>query len=380
LKEINKKVEKFYTSGRVFKAYINNEDLLPIEIKLPKITQKELQKSFVSIQDRVKRLKETGLPLVYKEFCFKTIGSQKLPTLISFANLDEYLSYIGKKSEYDKFVKLYGDLTACYPTLKSLIYDKPFLILEYGDRWQMILKVLDFFVQDRQMGCYIRELSIEGVDTKFIENHKKVLDVLLSNILENKPLNSISNFFFEKKYHLKYPQPQIRYRILDKDLYIQGLSDLEVVIDEFKKLNIGCKKVFIIENKITFLSFFDIKRSIAIFGSGYKLSGLKDVAWLRDKEIFYWSDIDEDGFAMLSQIRGYFPQTKSIFMDSKTIEKYKNLAVSHNNQQNYKELPNLTKEEQVVYMRLQNDFYGKNFRLEQERIPFNYIHKFLSKK
>ena len=138
------------------------------------------------------------------------------------------------------------------------------------------------------------------------------------------------------------------------------------LLNESKGLNLACKNIFIVENKATVLSFPMMKESIVIFGSGYKVGILKDTKWLKNKEIYYWGDIDIDGFAILSQIRGYFPQIKSIFMDKKTFDKFKDFIVQYK-QLNSKELKNLTYSEQNLYNMIENK------RLEQEKIPFHYI-------
>lgn len=374
MNQVLKRLEKFYNSGEIFKSYIIDDyDILPIVVKLKKITQKDITQSFSTIQKEIRKLKELRLPLVYKEFSFKSIGKQSLPIEVRFDDLEQYLKFLGKYEEYQEFKKSYDNIVNKYPTLKEVFLQKPFWILEHHDKWMKLLRVVDFLVRVKNPNCYIRELSIKDVDTKFIEKHKKLLDILLSNILQYEPLKSLSDFAFEKKYGFKYPLAQVRFRILDERYYIKGLSDLTLTIKEFEKLNLSIKKVFIIENKITFLSFFDIKYSIVIFGSGYKISLLKSVEWLKDKEILYWGDIDEDGFAILSNLRGYFPQIKSIMMDTKTIEKFSHLKVEYDKKSSTKEnLSNLTDDEELVYERLKNDFYGKNFRLEQERIPFEY--------
>jgi len=378
VKDLIKKIEKFYEKGDIFRAYIEQKDIFPIEIKLQKVTQKQIQSNFSEILKRNRELKEANLPLIYKEVNFKNIGRQLLPISVCFKSLEEYLKFIKKEYEYQEFVALFDYLVSLYPSFKEIFLKKPFLVLEQKKNWQKLLNVVTFFVKNTNPKLYIRELSIDSVDTKFIEKYKKLIDLLLCAIFQKEPLKGFANFAFEKRYCLKYPKPQIRFRILDKALYIQGLNDLELPLDAFKNLQIACKRVYIIENKITFLSFFDIKDAIVIFGSGYKLSLLKKIEWLKTKEIYYWSDIDEDGFAMLSQLRSYFPQTKSILMDSKTIESYKHLSVFHNNKTSFKELTNLTQNEQLIYNRLQNDFYGANFRLEQERIPFSYVKNALS--
>ncbi len=376
--EMIQKLKKFYISGDIFKSYIEGKNILPITVKLKKITQKDITQNFTTIQKEIKKLKELNLPLVYKEFSFKNIGSQRLPVEVRFENLQEYLNFIAKLDEYEKFKETYQNIVKKYPSFKELFLKKPFWVLEYHDKWKRILRVIDFMIEYKNPNCYIRELSIKDVDTKFIEKHKKFLDILLSNILQKEPLSSLSDFAFEKRYGFKYPLPEVRFRILDKNHYIPGLSDLSLTIKEFEKLNLDIKRVFIIENKITFLSFFDVSDSIVIFGSGYKISILKGIEWLKDKEIIYWGDIDEDGFAILSNLRGYFPQTKSICMDIETIEEFSHLKVEYDKKSSIKEnISNLTYKEMIVYERLKNDFYGKNFRLEQERIPFEYVKKFL---
>jgi len=115
-----------------------------------------------------------------------------------------------------------------------------------------------------------------------------------------------------------------------------------------------------------------VKNAIVIFGNGYGAGRIKNASWLEKKNIYYWGDIDMDGFAILSQVRGYFSQTQSLLMDSITIEKFKELAVK-SSERSVKELKHLSDVERVVYERLVSDYYGKNFRLEQERIPFHHL-------
>ncbi|NOR71388.1 MAG: hypothetical protein GQ532_17115, partial [Methylomarinum sp.] len=41
----------------------------------------------------------------------------------------------------------------------------------------------------------------------------------------------------------------------------------------------------------------------------------------------YWGDLDTHGFAILSRLRHYYPQVKSILMDEKTLEQFAHLSV-----------------------------------------------------
>ena len=367
------KLSKIYNRADIYRAYILNENILPIVVNIPKIKQKDIQNNFTKILNDTKKLYASNLPIVKQEFNFKNIGKQLLPVSVSFDNLEDFLVIVEKKDEYDNFIIAYEKILKSYPALKGVFYKKPFLIFEYFNIWDRLLLVCEYLLSNENPNIYIRELSLKGIDTKFIEKYKKFLDIMVSNVLNQEPLTKIGDYSFEKRYKFKYPLPQIRFRILDGSFY--GLEDLSVTTDEFKKLNLNCKKVFIIENKITTLSFGKFKDSIVIFGSGYGVSILKDIKWLDKKELYYWGDIDEDGFAILSQIRGYFKHVKSLFMDEDTIVEFKDLIVKHNLVSKYKDLKNLTNDEYKVYEKLQNNFYGANIRIEQEKIPFEYVKK-----
>jgi len=372
IKQLYKKIEKFYNNGDIFRSYIENSSLFPLVISLKKVQQKDIQNNYALFSKEFRSLQKTPLPLLYKEFDFKTLGRQKLPISIEIETLDQFLSLVDKAKEYKNFTLLYAMIIQKYPALQVLFFKKPFFVLEYAREWEKFFLILDFFLENRQQNLYIREISLEEIDTKYIQKHIKILDTLLSCIMQVDPLKSLREYAFEKKYCLKYPLPQIRFRILDKNLFIAGLSDITLNIDEFAKLDIACKEVFIVENKMTTLAFPDRKESIVIFGSGYKVGALKDVAWLQEKKVYYWGDIDAEGFAILSQIRGYFTNIQSLCMDEKTLQTFEHFVVE-DEKATFKELQHLTPQERKLYKKLNNR------RLEQERIPFAWFLQIIDK-
>ncbi len=379
-KEIHAKATKLYESSKVFLSYMEDEEMFPLLFKLKTLKQNDIMKNYQIVLDEVEYFKKSNLNIVYDEFHFKTIGSQKLPVEVVFETRNEFLSFIAKKSEFHQFIENYEKIVARYEVLKTLLRQKPKIIAQNFQNWERLLEVCDFFALHSKPNVYIRELAIKNVDTKFIERNRATLDLLLSNILKcdefDNSIINLGNYGFERKYGLKYPLPQVRFRILDDALKIRGLSDVTLNVDEFANLSIACENVYIVENQITTLSFPNMKNSIVIFGSGYGVGTLKNVQWLHEKNIYYWGDIDKDGFAILSQARGYFKNIKSIFMNEEVIDLFKEFGVQDDKNENvFKELKNLTADEQKVYDNLQNNFYANNFRLEQERLPFDYICK-----
>ncbi|MBN2824329.1 MAG: hypothetical protein JXQ76_03315, partial [Campylobacterales bacterium] len=288
--ELVQKCEKLYTKGELFRAYIQGEELFPWSLNLKKLKQSDIQKDYNDITQSIEKLQNKGFGLEYQSFNFKSMGMQKLPIKIVFNSIDDFFKIIPKAREYQSFCKLYDKLHAKYSTLQKLFSQHPFWILEYQEVWDEILSVIEFLLANPNPTIYLRELSLSKIDTKFIEKYKKIIDRVTSHIQNQPPLSSLSHYAFEQKYCFKYPQLQIRFRILDKRLYIQNLSNLSLPLNDFKELNFPCKTIYIVENKITTLSFPNLKDSIVIFGQGYGVSALKEIEWFRDKTIYYSTD------------------------------------------------------------------------------------------
>ena len=114
------------------------------------------------------------------------------------------------------------------------------------------------------------------------------------------------------------------------------------------------------------LSFPPRDKSIVVWGHGFGVDIMKDVEWLRNKKIYYWGDLDAHGFQILSEIRTHFSQVESFLMDRDTFDKYYEGEFGSKSTVE-KELC-LTREEYEVFKFLKEN----QFRLEQEKIPFDY--------
>lgn len=373
-KEISKKLRTLYNRADHLTAYLNQTEFT-ITIKFKRVSEKEIESNFMQIRDWIEALEQSPFEVEFQEISYRSLGRQRMPSILTM-NQEDFLRQLSKVKQFEKHLSLIDKTLLVFPQTKELLQSRAKLLMEYDEVWEQLLKVCDYFVAHPQPNKYIRALDIEGVDSKFIEQHKMILDRLLFTILEPKQFNGtitkLTQHGFEKKYGLKYDLPMIRFRILDKTLTIQNMSDIALPLDAFKKLDLACTKVYITENKINGLSFPMVKGAMVIFGLGYGIETLKEVKWLEDKALFYWGDIDTHGFAILSQIRGYFSHVESLLMDKEVINSYKHLAVEENKVKRFLgELGHLTKEEEEIFKGLKDDVYGKAFRLEQERISLN---------
>lgn len=373
--EIKNKTERKYIS--FLQSLVENKPFEKLVIRgdksYTKSSLQEFEKEIQQIVSQSKEKKGFGYTLEFQKVKTKSLGVQDLPVSIYFDDQKDFLKFLGKEKEVDLFKSSVEKITNEFPELKEWIIKNPTKVITNQTEWESILKVCQYFKQNPKPNLYVRELPIK-VHTKFVERNKAVirelLDVLISEHI------SIEEKEFEKRFNLKYAEPQIRFKVLDKEIsqnFFSGLDDIAIPISQFEKLNLPVQKVLVVENKTTLyttLTLPKMDKTIAIFGSGYSVHNLKNVRWFDNLELLYWGDIDVQGFEILSQFRGYFPHTKRVLMDKQTFDKF--FEEDEGTPTNISAKLNLTDEEQQLYDILK----ANNWRLEQEKIPFDYVDEF----
>lgn len=375
--QIRKKSEKLYQS--FLTSFVRGENFFPIEFSVGAIP-----KDYLALRDSVTQLIEKskqqlgyGYTIELESQRIQKLGTQSLPKQISIETEQDYLKLIKKEKEVSQFKTDVKLIRTKVPELSDWLFHNPQKVIEYSDRWNDLLKVCQYLQLNPKPNLYLRELPIQ-VHTKFIEQNQKILRSLLEAILPIEQLVSVESekeYTFEKRFSLKYREPLIRLRLLDqtlKDKYSFPATDISIPMSEFKQLNLETHRCFITENLMNFLTLPQLEDSFALFGSGYAVQALKSTIWLAYCPIFYWGDLDIDGFKILSQLRTYFPQTISTMMDMKTFETFHEFSITVAGVI-AETLPHLTPEEQILYTYLA--LHQK--RLEQERISQDYANRIL---
>jgi hypothetical protein len=75
-----------------------------------------------------------------------------------------------------------------------------------------------------------------------------------------------------------------------------------------------------------FLTLPQIPKTLAIYGGGKASALLSSVPWLKGCQVYYWGDIDDPGYRMLSKLRREGMTVQSIFMDEETWRQFGHLA------------------------------------------------------
>ncbi len=363
--------------------------LFPRRLVFKKPGSQELSQDFDAVRQWVSSIQKlNGFRIVYKTIRHPMRGRNDLPAEAWVDTLSEAIALSGRKNDADQFRHIVIETQSRAPELINWLRRYPVKALSLAESWA---KLLDFVIWRQQHpapGIYLRQVSLPGIDSKFVENHRGILAALLDEILSLSEIKSTATGIrqFEERYGFLSKPVRVRFRILDPSLQLLPGTDRDISLTahDFQALGsdsnllYNIKKVFITENEINFLSFQPMPESLVIFGAGYGFDALAKTAWMHQTEIFYWGDIDTNGFAILDQIRQYFPHTQSLLMDEETLLSHQHFH-GREEKQTTIALSRLTPEELSLYQSLLQQKYGKQLRLEQEHIQYNYVINTLEK-
>lgn len=383
--DIRSQLKRKWDNGQILAAAVDGEPLFPMRIPLKHPTAGAIGNQFDEVRRWIATLSghckcETGsgFNLEWRESSHRQLGKNRLPVAAIVESEQDALTIIGKQKQAAQFKTLADTTILAFPILRDWLQKRPLKALKHGRDWTRLLSVLNWLSKHPRPDIYLRQIDLPDIHTKFIEHHRGLLIELLDIILPEDAINLEATGVrgFEHRYGFRSKPVQLRFRLLDPNITLQ-LTDLAVPALDLARLRLPVTTVFITENDINGLAFPRIAKSMVIFGLGYGLQILNQIGWLNDKTIYYWGDIDTHGFAMLDQIRQYFPNTESLLMNQETLLAHRQLW-GEENKPTARELYNLRPHETDLYQKIISNKYGKNLRLEQERIGFGWLKAALS--
>lgn len=375
--EIRQQAERQYQE--FLRANVRGESFFPLAIRFRKAKASDdylaLRQWVGDLLSESKGVRGFGYTVLLEERELRRYGRQSLPSLITIDTNADFLRLIGKVAEFKCWETAVSHTLAQFPQLQEWLAHHPQRVLPNLAVWDDLLTVCAYFVANPHPHRYLRELPVP-VHTKFVEDNQAILRHLLDALLPPAAIHTYESHF-ERRFGLRYDEPQIRLRLLEEDLrHALGwpAADISLTVSDCAALRgMNGRILFIVENKMTFLTLPPIPNGLAIWGKGFQVSLLREVGWLADCTIWYWGDLDVQGFSILSQLRGYWPQTRSFLMDDATLAKYQDFVVT-GTPAGEMVLANLDARETAVYRHL----LTHNLRLEQERISQQDVERIIS--
>lgn len=350
---------------------------IPGEKRYSKTSLAEFEREVRQLMSASREKLGYGYTIDYQRVKTRYLGEQALPVNIYFASAADYERYLGKEEEVALFRLWSARLLHEFEPLADWLMRYPLKVVQYAEEWERIIGICRYFRANPRPGLYVRQLPL-GVGTKYVEQYQPLLRELLDILLAEHV--AIEEKQFERRYGLRYSEPQLRFRMLDEAIrqqYFSGLEDLAVPVSQLDRLRLPVMRVLVVENKTslyTALSIPDLAGTMVIFGGGYGVQVLRDLRWLAQVErLLYWGDMDAHGFEILSQFRGYFPSVRSVMMDEATFSAFFEGDAGQPTAE--KAGLHLDNAELAMYRTVVRN----HWRLEQEKIPQAYVEDYLQR-
>ena len=383
--DLQAQVHKLWDRGLLLASVAGGESVFPRRLALKGPDSRALGERFSEVRDWIAGLvaNEGLYRIEWRSVNHRVLGANRIPSAIWIDTLEQALGLIGKHRAAERFAGMVERTRETRAELIPWLAKRPLRALALAEEWPQLLAIVDWLSKHPRPEVYLRQVDLPGVHTKLIEGHRGVLAEFFDLVLPEEAIDATHTgaFGFCRRYGFLDKPARVRFRMLDPTVRLLPMaSDQDITLTQaaFSSLAPPVTTVFITENEINFLAFPNVRDSMVIFGAGYGFANLIAAHWLQEKNILYWGDIDTHGFAILNQLRGFFPHTVSFLMDRETLLAHRQFWGSEPQPQTG-DLLRLTTEEQALYDQLRQHTWGVSVRLEQEKIGFRYLAAALQK-
>lgn len=360
--DVRAAVRKKWDSGELLRRYGSGEEWVPLRFAVRGPQPGEIGELFTEVRSWAAEWARAPMRVEYKRVGGRHFGVNEIPCRAWLDSPSDAWALLGTGREVRSLASLLA--TGEAERVGGWVARNPMKALAVRDRWDRLLAVVRWIDERQRAGMYLRQVDVPGVDTKFIEANQGVLRGLLDLRLPASRI-SLGESDFAGRYGFRRKPALVRFRVAEG---FCGFSELSVRASEFTSAPSGVRRVYVIENEITYLAFPLPAGTMVIWGQGYAVGVLESLTWLAELEVVYWGDIDTHGFAILDGLRAKFPHVSSMLMDRATLAAHR----AHWGTEEVpavKALDRLTAEESALYSELTES----HVRLEQERVRFSAI-------
>ncbi|MHA6524042.1 Wadjet anti-phage system protein JetD domain-containing protein [Tessaracoccus sp. G1721] len=301
---------------------------------------------------------EAGVEVQWVERRSGAFGTQRLPARVTVEPAAMAL-LAGEGHTWARAVQAAGMLRRAWPDLDlgAPVRSAATRLGKLGEEdVTRLLAVLGWLEAHPDSGLWERELPVTGVDSKWLERHRGLVDALHAGIVGGAA-------------GLRRHGPVFHVRYLDPTL-AEGPREFAVGISAVAALPVAAGRVLLVENLTSLLALPELRGTVAVHGMGFAAPSLAQVPWIRGaEEVWYWGDVDTYGLLILGQVRAALPTVRSILMDPATLQEHRQWAGPEPSPFRG-EIGFLTADEHRTLSALREG----DLRLEQERIPRAHAH------
>ena len=294
---------------------------------------------------------QENVEFVARNWSSAGLGRVEVPIRLVFDSMEALIKFAEADRDWDELLNRFDALAAFSVDARTstikLWNELPMEDIE------KIAPVVQWFVENPDSGLLKRAVAVEGVHTKWLERHKELVETFLADKRGEQGRAELG---------LSTPETRVRLRFHESE-GPGGLSDIETTLSNLSALE-AALAVLMVENLESFLALPTWPGVILAWGAGYRALDIVTAEFFQKQALFYWSDLDIDGFKILDQVRARVPGTRSVLMDPETVTRWAYLGVADRSFV-AESFESLTAQESEALEQL---IMAGHLRIEQERI------------
>lgn len=313
-----------------------------------------------------------GYRLEETEISSRTTGRDSYPTGVYIDSIDDLMRLIRRDEDFKTLTTNVELVRRRLPSLDGWLLQGWKKLLPRHEVVSELVAVAEWMMNNPRPGIHKREVPLP-ISTKLIECHESLLSKWFDLLL---PSDAIESGFdpqdFNKRYGFREYKTKIEVRVYDRQLMEElrfPCNELMMPIEDLRELKTTNIRVVISENKACLDTIPRLPRTLVIGALGNAIQMIGCTQWLQDAETYYWGDCDVAGFAILNRLRQWLPRIRSVMMDSKTLQTFREITIADETKQVYVS-DRLNDEERKVLSLLVKE----RRRLEHDKLPAAYVH------
>ncbi|RSZ63869.1 hypothetical protein EAH68_06440 [Corynebacterium hylobatis] len=297
-----------------------------------------------------------GVETAVRNWSTVGLGRQEVPVRLQLDTVERLVDFVGCREEWDGLVQRRDLLVSVTGSLPAVLAALPLWRGVAVVDLHLAVEVLAWFEAHPASGVLPRAVVVEGVHTKWLEQHRTLVETLLAARRGEVGRAELGLAEPEGRVRLRFPAGQGP----------GGLSDVEVVFSELPGIPVP-RAVVMVENLESFLALPVPDRVVLAWGAGYRATDIVREPFFHAAPLIYWGDLDTDGYGILDGVRGAVPETRSVLMDRATVQRWQHMGVPDRDFQ-----PRVYERLSAAELAsLEALIEAGHLRIEQERIRFD---------
>ncbi len=362
--ELRRKLRRQWQNGKLREQRLLDHNAWPVTLPIGKPSPAQINNEISAVRKHIEHWRNVTTGAIDWQLVNyrSTAEAVQLPLNWVLQSADEWIEATTNETIRQEYLLLATILAGTDPLFHPLlIRQRQQLLSRSAEETIKACEVALLLEPGCAEGKPLRTLSIAGCDSKFFERNRTLVGKLL-----------------ELRFGQQFIEQGLEHFLgaLDESEHWLLVAPLEVGLLPFKQQRVRSSELaqtplpgshlLIVENERSLYQLPSLPNTTAILGAGLNLSWMQ-AAWISNKCIAYWGDIDTWGLSMLATARSYQAALTPLLMDEETFE-YCNeeKAVAEPVTAGESTPSKLTEQEGALYQHLCQLDRG---RLEQEFLP-----------